>query len=139
MKKILALVVILGLVLGGCSNSGLKQVEPTEITEKFAADESFVVYLGLSYCGACKIFKSIITSVIDDSGTTIYYIEYDKEDKADLDALIPDLEQNETFPYSFPILFVVEKGKIIDQFSLAQTDTEEEFKARLIKNGVIEE
>lgn len=139
MKKILALVVIIGLVLGGCSSSGLKQVEPIEITEKFASDESFVVYLGLSYCGACKIFRSIITSVIDESGTTIYYIEYDKEDKADLDALIPNLEQNEPFPYSFPIIFVVEEGKIVDQFSLAQTDTEDEFKARLIKNGVIEE
>lgn len=139
MKKLLALVVILGLVLGGCSSGGLTQVKPTEITDKFVANESFVVYLGLSYCGACKIFKSIITSVIDESGTTIFYIEYDKEDQADLEALIPNLEQNEAFPYSFPIIFVVEEGKIIDQFSLAQTDTEEEFKARLIKNGVIEE
>ncbi|HET6785964.1 MAG TPA: hypothetical protein VFH18_08060 [Erysipelotrichaceae bacterium] len=140
MKKFLALAVIIGLVLSGCSSSGLTQVKPTEITEKFAANESFVVYLGLSYCSACKIFRSIVSSVIDETGTTVYYVEYDKEEPADLETLVlTHLEQNETFPYSFPILFVVEEGKIIDQFSLAQTDTEEEFKARLIKNGVIEE
>jgi predicted bacteriocin transport accessory protein len=140
MKKLLALAVIIGLVLGGCSSGGLTQVKPTEITEKFEASESFVVYLGLSYCSACKIFRSIVSSVIDETGTTVYYVEYDKEEPADLETLVlTHLEQNETFPYSFPILFVVEEGKIIDQFSLAQTDTEEEFKARLIKDGVIEE
>jgi thioredoxin-like negative regulator of GroEL len=99
-----------------------------------------VVYFGLSYCAACKIFRSIIETVIDESGTVVYYVEYDKEDQTVLEDLVKShLEQNEAFGYSFPIIFVVNEGKIVDQFSLAQTDTEEEFKDRLIKNGVIAE
>lgn len=140
MKKILAIAVILGLILSGCSAKGLTEVKPNDITEKFEANESFVVYFGLSYCAACKIFRSIIETVIDETGTTVYYIEFDKEDRTLLDTLvITHLSQNEQFPYTFPIIFIVEEGKIIDQFSLQQTDTEEEFKARLIENGVIEE
>jgi thiol-disulfide isomerase/thioredoxin len=140
MKKILVIAVILGLILSGCSAKGLTEVKPENITERFEANESFVVYFGLSYCSACKIFRSIIETVIDETGTTVYYIEFDKEDRTLLDTLaITYLSQNEQFPYTFPIIFIVEEGKIIDQFSLQQTDTEEEFKARLIKNGVIEE
>jgi predicted bacteriocin transport accessory protein len=140
MKKLFITVILLGLILSGCSSAGLTQVKPTEITEKFEANETFVVYLGLSYCSACKIFRSIVESVIKETGTTVYYIEYDKESQEDLDVLVnTHLTQNEAFPYSFPIIFVVEEGKILDQFSLAQTDTEDEFKALLIKNGVIEE
>jgi thiol-disulfide isomerase/thioredoxin len=140
MKKILAIVVILGLILSGCSAKGLTQVKPEDITARFEANESFVVYFGLSYCAACKIFRSIVETVIDETGTTVYYIEFDKEDRTLLDTMaITYLSQNEQFPYTFPIIFIVEEGKIIDQFSLQQTDTEEEFKARLIENGVIEE
>ncbi len=140
MKKLLVIVIVVGIILGGCSSGGLSQVEPTKISEKFEANESFVVYLGLSYCSACKIFTSIIKTVISETKTTVYYVEYDKEETSALETLVKShLEQNETFPYSFPILFVVKDGKIIDQFSLQQTDTEEEFKARLIKDGVIEE
>jgi hypothetical protein len=140
MKKFLALVVILVLVLSGCSAKGLTQVKPEDITERFEANESFVVYFGLSYCAACKIFRSIVETVIDETGTTVYYIEFDKEDRTLLDTLaLTYLSQNEQFPYVFPIIFIVEEGKIIDQFSLQQADTEEKFKARLIVNGVIEE
>ena len=73
MKKLLFITMILGLILSGCSTQGLTQVKPTEITDKFAANETFVVYLGLSYCSACKIFRSIVESVIKETGTTVYF------------------------------------------------------------------
>lgn len=140
MKKLFITFMVLGLILSGCSSAGLTQVKPTVITEKFEANETFIVYLGLSYCSACKIFRSVVESVIKESGTTVYYIEYDKESQDDLDILVNShLIQNQAFPYTFPIIFIVEEGKILDQFSLAQADNEEKFKARLIKNGVIEE
>ena len=140
MKKILVSLLLLSLVLSGCTQKGLTQVKPAEITSKFEANESFVVYFGLSYCAACKIFRSIVETVIDETGTVVYYVEYDKEDQAILEDLVKShLEQNEAFGYSFPIIYVVEEGKIIDQFSLAQADTEEKFKDRMIKNGVIAE
>lgn len=140
MKKLFVSLLLVSLILTGCTQKGLTQVKPAEIVTKFEANESFVVYLGLSYCSACKIFTSIVETVIEETGTVVYYVEYDKEDQAILENLVKShLEQNETFGYSFPIIFVVEEGKIIDQFSLAQTDTEQEFKDRMIKNGVIAE
>ena len=140
MKKLLISALLIAMILSGCTQKGLTQVKPVEIADKFEANESFVVYFGLSYCAACKIFRSIIETVIDESGTVVYYVEYDKEDQTVLEDLVKShLEQNEAFGYSFPIIYVVDEGKIVDQFSLAQTDTEEEFKDRLIKNGVIAE
>ena len=48
------------------------------------------------------------------------------------------LEQNETFPYSFPILFVIKDGVILDQFSLQQADTEDKFIKRINNSGIFE-
>lgn len=140
MKKIFLSLILISVLLTGCTAKGVTQVKPEEISAKFKAEETFVVYLGLSYCSACKIFRSIVESVIKTDDITVYYVEYDKEQETndvELAALVTKLEQNEAFSYSFPILYVVESGKIIDQFALAQTDTEQEFKDRLIKNGVI--
>ena len=132
MKKIFISALLIVVFLSGCAQAGLTQVKPDAIIEKFEANESFVVYLGLSYCAACKIFRSIVETVIDESGTVVYYIEYDKEDQTVLETMVKShLEQNEVFPFSFPIIYVVNEGKIIDQFSLAQTDTEDRKSTRL--------
>lgn len=141
MKKLIVLVTLFAVLLSGCAAQGVTQVKPENVIEKFDASESFVVYLGLSYCSACKIFKSIIESVIKSDGIEVFYVEYDTEmdgNEESLKALVENhLQQNEVFPYSFPIIFVVSEGKIIDQFSLQQTDTEQEFIDRMVKNGVI--
>jgi len=143
MKKIVLTLMLISLFLSACTQQGVTQVTPEVISDKFEAKENFVVYLGLSYCSACKIFKSIVETVIKTDDLTVYYVEYDQEAEDNEDNLktlvTAYLEQNETFPYSFPILFVVQDGKIIDQFSLQQTDTEKEFKDRLIKDGVLSE
>lgn len=138
MKKLLLVFLTTVLVLTACSSEGLTQVKPTAITQKFEKNESFIVYLGLSYCSACKIFRSIVDSVIKSDGITVYYVEYDKENEKDLAELVPLLEQNEVFSYTFPIIYIVNEGKIIDQFSLEQTEDETAFKARLEKNGILE-
>lgn len=143
MKKLFLTLMLASVFLSGCTPQGVTQVKPEVISDKFDASESFVVYLGLSYCSACKIFRSIIETVIETDDLTVFYVEYDAEAENNEENLktlvVSHLEQNETFPYSFPILFVVKDGKIIDQFSLQQTDTEKEFKDRLIKDGVLSE
>lgn len=145
MKKLLTLVMIFSLLLSGCGAKTVTEVKPSAVLSQFEQGDSFVVYLGLSYCSACKIFRSVIESSMKTEDFDVLYLEYDKlmetESYAtDLDTLIKTyLEQNETFAYTFPILYVVEKGSIIDQFSLAQTDTEVEFINRLKTDGVIGE
>ena len=49
MKKILISGLLIAMILSGCTQKGLTQVKPVEITDKFEANESFVVYFGLSY------------------------------------------------------------------------------------------
>lgn len=141
MKKLILSVMFVSLLLTGCSAKGVTQATPSDISTKFEANETFVVYLGLSYCSACKIFRSIVETVIKSDDITVFYVEYDKEmekDEAAVKALVENhLQQKETFPYSFPILFVVKDGQIIDQFSLQQTDNEQKFKDRMIQDGVI--
>lgn len=141
MKKIIPILSILALLLTGCASKGVTQVKPEAISDKFAANETFVVYLGLSYCSACKIFRSVVESVIKSENIEVFFVEYDteaKDNEANLKTLVEThLQQNETFPYSFPILFVVQEGKIIDQFSLQQTDNEQKFIDRMVKDGVI--
>ncbi len=143
MKKLIASVMVISLLLTGCAEKGITDVKPSAILNQFEQEESFIVYLGLSYCSACKIFRSVIETALQTEDFDVLYLEYDKlmeneSDAADLEKLIPDfLEQNEAFSYTFPILYVVDKGVIIDQFSLQQTDTETEFIDRLKADGVL--
>lgn len=141
MKKIILVALLLSIFLGGCAEKGVTQVKPEVVTQKFDDNETFMVYLGLSYCSACKIFRSIVESVIKTEGIEVLYVEYDKEaenNEANLKTLVETkLQQNETFPYAFPIIFIVQEGKIVDQFSLQQTDNEAEFIARLVNDGVL--
>lgn len=141
MKKLILITVLLSIFLGGCAEKGVTQVKPEVVSQKFDDQETFMVYLGLSYCSACKIFRSIVESVIKTEGIEVLYVEYDKEaesNEANLKALVENhLQQNEVFPYAFPIIFIVNEGKIVDQFSLQQTDNESEFIARLVKDGVL--
>lgn len=143
MKKLIASIMVISLLLTGCAEKGITDVKPSAILNQFEQEESFIVYLGLSYCSACKIFKSVIETAMKSEDFDVLYLEYDKlmeneTDAADLEELIPTyLEQNEAFTYTFPILYVVENGQVIDQFSLQQTDTETEFIDRLKKDGVL--
>ena len=85
------------------------------------------------------IFTAIAEEVIVAEGITIYHMDFDKEDETELIRLVSSqLEQVEPFPYSFPILFVVEEGKIIDRFSLVEADSVRRFTDRMISNGVIQ-
>jgi thioredoxin-like negative regulator of GroEL len=137
-QRMLALVAML-LILSGCSSAGLTPIRPDAAAQKFANEETFVLYLGLSYCSACKIFRSIAEEVIEAEKITIYHMDFDKEDEARLRSLIDaHLEQIEPFPFSFPILYVVRDGRIVDTFSLVDTDNVRRFTDRMVANGVIQ-
>ena len=145
MKKILILSALISLLLTGCAEKTITDVKPSAILNQFEQDETFIVYFGLSYCSACKIFRSVIESSMKTEEFDVLYLEYDKlmEDAgsaADLENIIANyIDPYSPFLYSFPILYIVDKGEIIDSFALLQTDTEAEFIARLKLNGVISE
>lgn len=139
MKKLLVVLLGLTIFLGACTQKGLTPLKPQAAIEKFENEETFVLYLGLSYCAACSIFTAIAEEVIEAENITIYHMDFDKEDEAQLATLVTSqLEQVDAFPYSFPILFVVKDGKIIDRFSLVEADTVRRFTDRMISNGVIQ-
>lgn len=142
MKKSIIIILSILLLITGCKSTGFIEVDTSTVNKKLESNDTFILYMGLSYCSACKIFRSIIDTSIKQEGFDVYYLEFDKvpeKDKEFLTSTITSyLEQNEPFPYSFPILFVLKEGEIIDQFSLLQVDTEDEFIERINETGVFE-
>jgi predicted bacteriocin transport accessory protein len=139
MKRLIIVLLGLSFLLSACTQKGLTPLKPQAAIQKFDNEETFVLYLGLSYCAACKIFTAIAEEVIEAEKITIFHMDFDKEDETQLANLVnKHLQQVEPFPYSFPILFVVKDGKIIDRFSLVEADSVRRFTDRMISNGVIQ-
>ena len=140
MKRISLIIICILLLLSGCKSSGFIEIDTRTVSEKLENNDTFILYMGLSYCSACKIFRSVVETSIDKEGFNVYYLEFDKVPEDDKELLTTTittyLEQNEVFPYSFPILFVLKEGSIIDQFSLQQADTEIKFIDRINDSGI---
>lgn len=142
MKKIVFISLSILLLITGCKSSGFIEVDTQTVNEKLENKDNFILYMGLSYCSACKIFRSVVESSIEREGFNVYYLEFDKVPEKDKELLTTTittyLEQNEAFPFSFPILFVLKDDTIIDQFSLQQADTEDKFIKRINDSGIFE-
>lgn len=142
MKKIVFIILSILLLFTGCKSSGFIEVDTQTVNEKLENKDTFILYMGLSYCSACKIFRSVVETSIEKEGFNVYYLEFDKVPEKDKELLTTTitsyLEQNEVFPYSFPILFVLKEGTIIDQFSLQQADTEDKFIKRINDSEIFE-
>ncbi|MDY0277563.1 MAG: hypothetical protein RBQ97_05725 [Acholeplasma sp.] len=142
MKKLIVIMLSILLFFSGCKTSGFIEVDTKTVNDKLENSDTFILYMGLSYCSACKIFRSVVKSSIDKENFDVFYLEFDKVPEKDQELLTTTitsfLEQNETFPYSFPILFVIKDGVILDQFSLQQADTEDKFIKRINNSGIFE-
>ena len=140
MRKLIVIMLSILLFFAGCKSSGFIEVDTKTVNDKLENSDTFILYMGLSYCSACKIFRSVVKSSIEKENFDVFYLEFDKVPEDDKELLTTTittyLEQNEVFPYSFPILFVLKEGSIIDQFSLQQADTEIKFIDRINDSGI---
>jgi predicted small secreted protein len=126
MKKILAVVSLLAVLLTACSDgipekikdkagsiTEITQVKPSYIVELFDNQESFIYYYGSSVCGACLFMKDINSEVVRRTGIPMYFIETDKTSKEQLALLTPYL----VLPGATPTYVIVLNGVVKETFT----------------------
>jgi predicted bacteriocin transport accessory protein len=135
MKKIIGLLVVMMIVLSGCSSDkGLEKVEAKSVIERLDNDESLVVVIGQSTCSACLQYIPVLEEVIKNYTVNLAYVEIDKDNKDDVSQLVEDylIEANAT-----PTTYFFEKGELVGRM-VGYFDYRET-KKMLESNGFLEE
>ena len=109
MKRLIILI-ILRLLISGCSKGRIVEKKAPEIIEMFENKESFVMYAGTSDCENCKEFRDILEQVLNDYRLTVYYFPADDYEDEDVRKLI----YNYLYKLQWtPTVYVVENGKVV--------------------------
>ena len=109
MKRLIILI-ILRLLISGCSKGRIVEKKAPEIIEMFENKESFVMYAGTSDCENCKEFRDILGQVLNDYRLTVYYFPADDYEDEDVRKLI----YNYLYKLQWtPTVYVVENGKVV--------------------------
>ena len=87
LRRLLVLLVLL-LVMTGCSKGKIVEKKAPDIIKMFDNKESFVMYAGTSDCENCKEFKDILGQVLNDYRLTVYYFPADDYEDEDVKNLI---------------------------------------------------
>lgn len=136
MKKLLSLIISL-LMISGCVDasinrikkdielSGVHEITYTELKEKLASDDLFILYIGRPDCSDCKEFYPILTSYLEENeGTYLYYLniqafrDASRQESATQEEI--DFYKNirEELDFSWtPILKLVNKGETISEYT----------------------
>lgn len=134
MKKILFILAAIALVLTGCASGGPTKIKAKEMTKLLDADESLVVYIGSSFCSACKVYKPVVTEVMKNYEVKVYYVESDSDDEDDLETLIDKHLGDVQYT---PMTFIFKDGVLVDSKVGALEYLA--LKNWFVKNGVITE
>ncbi len=106
MKRILLILMIL-LLLVGCTPKEetlgtYYTISVSDLMDKMDNGDEFVVYLGLSTCGSCATYKSVIEEYIKNYDTDFYYVELDNESEEMIELLGEEyLKGIENVPVTF--------------------------------------
>lgn len=133
MKKIFIVLILLLLVVG-CSKKDYTEITYNELIQKINNQETFVLFVGADTCSACQIIKPKLTKVIQKHNINdVYYID------------IQDLGENESIDNivritGTPTLAFIKDGKEesiynrIENGNASSKEIEDFFQ----KNGYIE-
>lgn len=92
--------------------TGLVQVTSGDILNKIFAQETFIMYLGTSYCPHCIEYKPHVTQFLKDyKDTVIYYVVLDECDANQTDELVTLLGLQYT-----PTTYLIIEGSNADNF-----------------------
>ena len=75
MKKLIVIMLSILLFFAGCKSSGFIEVDTKTVNDKLENSDTFILYMGLSYCSACKIFRSVVKSSIEKENFDVFYLE----------------------------------------------------------------
>lgn len=81
MKKILmsALALFVVITISACSGASGKDISPSQLNDKIAAKDTFIVVASQSTCGACKAYEPTVDEFMQkDKDTKLYDVVIDK-------------------------------------------------------------
>jgi len=134
MKKVL--LVLLILLLCGCSNKSYKEISYDELNNKLSNNENFVFVVGQESCHNCVSFKVVMDKIIKEENIKVYYVDSaklkDNEELVLTNQFFADRGQIYT-----PVMFVIEGGHLKSkQVGYKNYSVTKEF---LIDNGIVRE
>lgn len=115
------------------NKEALKELSFTELKDKLANKESFILVISQSYCSHCMEYKPKLKEILEKNNIEAFYIEYD---------LLSDSEKQtikDNFPFTgTPTTINIQKGKEIDaENRIVGSSTEEKIEKYLKENGYI--
>lgn len=75
MKKILLIFLLLFIITGCSSRTGLKEITYKNFNTMTKNKETFILYLGQTGCSACQIYTPVFKQVLTDYHLKAYYID----------------------------------------------------------------
>lgn len=134
MKKVL--LVLLILLLCGCSNKSYKEISYDELNNKLSNNENFVFVVGQESCHNCVSFKVVMDKIIKEENIKVYYVDSaklkDNEELVLTNHFFADRGQIYT-----PVMFVIEDGHLKSkQVGYKNYSVTKKF---LIESGIVRE
>ncbi len=116
MKKIALSMMVLLLILVGCSRALVDhEVKTSEILEKVANDDSFILYIGSKECSVCTEFAPTYQEIAAEYPEVMYSIELINavsNDTEDFETLQDDVIGKVTVT---PSIYVIKDGVVVDK------------------------
>lgn len=75
MKKVIISLLMLLILVSGCSNKTYQEIDLKTLEDKINNKETFIIYIGSSTCSNCASLNPTLNKVISKYNLTIYYID----------------------------------------------------------------
>lgn len=132
---VLLIIIFAWVAISNNNKQGYTEISYSELQNKVANKENFVLFIGRNTCSACSMYKEILNSKFakEHKDVTIYYIDMDK---------LADGESatfNSTYDYSVtPTTVVLTNGKVQSNLDkVTGSDCYDALIKLLIKKGFI--
>ena len=109
MKRLL--LVLLILLLCGCSNKTYKEINYENLSNKLSNNDSFVFVVGQDSCHNCVSFKVVMEKLIKEENLKVYYLDSSKLESNEELVLTTQFFADKGQIYT-PVMFVIEKGHL---------------------------
>ena len=134
MKRLVLFSILMIMVLTGCAKEeALPIVSSRQIITRLEANETLVVVIGQTTCGACIQYKPVLEEMLNNYDFPMAYVELDKDNRNDINELI---DNHLLAASATPTTYVFIDGELIVSY-VGYMDYRV-LKARLEDNGLID-
>ena len=120
MKKFIYILMVMGLLLTGCSSKKeINYIKLDEYVEKINNDSDYVVVVGRIDCGACVAYKPILEEAVSSKNLALDYVEInDSWSDEDRTRLLEETQNAFDFNLTgTPTTLIVKDNKLVEKVS----------------------